>query len=233
MTQSKSVLWSASHQTPGLFLRKAKPATGGIVSTVLIAGAALCQTAPAAALCAPQYQVKITVVGKVTSGTDTAGAFGSDRNLAGKDYQLIYTIDCAQGSQAPPVGNPPYYSTITATNNSYPISADLTIGPVTQSTGFGPNSSAWRDTPPNGGGDAIFIAAAAGVGLPTIQTTVWFTNPLEIVSYDWASPLLYYPTATNTSTFGQFSISIFTKGTANGRLSVTSISVSGPVLLTK
>ena len=67
------------------------------------------------------------MVGKVTSGTDTAGAFGSDRNLAGKDYHLIYTIDCAQGSQAPPVGNPPYYSTITATNNSYPISADLTI----------------------------------------------------------------------------------------------------------
>lgn len=208
--------------------------TAWIAGVAFFSTAPLCQMAQAAALCPPQDEVIVTVTGKVTSGTDIAGIFGEPKsNLAGKSYLLIYTIDCGAGSQPQPIGNPPYFSQIVATATSYPVSATLTIDGVTVSSGFAPSSFAERDTSaPHAGGTASLEAWSAKVGEMTAQTHVNFSNPPSVLNYDWASPLSYYPSVSNPSTS---SFALYTPeglSGANGRLSVVSFVVSGPVLYT-
>jgi hypothetical protein len=221
-------IWSAIRHTFRRLLRRAKPARAGIESLMSIAAVALCAPQPAQASI-----VTATITGVVTSGTDISGVFGPPKTtLTGKNlpYKLVATIDDTKGSQPAPVGNPPYYSDIVATATSRPITATLTINGVSVSSGYGQYSLAQRDTPgiPNTGGEAVFGATAAITGQLNVQTTIYFNDPPFILSYNWESPLSYAPPSTNTS-FGGFSL--YTPeglSGASGRLSVTSITVSGP-----
>lgn len=184
-------------------------------------------------------QVTVTITGTVTSGQDVVhngqGVFGTQPDLAGLSYTLVYTFDDTKGTETSGIESGGVPTTISGSGSSNPGTATLSIEGTAVGLGNNPSNSSSEmnrvsghqiDVSVDGGldpgalyGDSVLTDFSAPAGTE-------FTANL-----DWRGAF-YYGEPLPVGSYSAFFTYSYANGPyATGNLSINSVTVSGPGLL--